>query len=450
MVTLHRFVPLQDDYNTHLFTFLVSSPYDIKDENSREFAYASHKWCLHLERKDYDRTLGAFLCLQRTRKRVVCKVDYALTVLHTEDAARNVSFQRKQCEFIHGNSSQGQRSLLLEEEIRQGYVDSDGNLTVELRIGNCSTTFGAILDILPRGRADFPRYDSSYFEYGGFDWNISVHPNGEHMENTDQSYVRLNRLTHFDHFCRLRYRLIARFADEKIDTGAKEELFDFGGKGNDHQIDQSLSRLTRRVRLFLHVELFSAAHVSQVKVYATDSIKNRAFLRDTEKQCWCIESDVTNTKLVKLRLRYTDIFQMPPDYSRYVAWTARIVGPAGDYLCKGGPFSALYVRCEKDPWHEMTTTLPAVELTRKSSGLLDVYGRLTVQVDLLTSHMTYRPTYGTTDAVVWRQCQQLREQVQSQDQLSSGSSPATRLSGDGSTGHRHPHYWAMLSSQPKW
>ena len=52
-----------------------------------------------------------------------------------------------------------------------------------------------------------PKLETTYFSFGGFDWNVAVFPNGRDVTE-ERLLVFLNRLTGFDHQCRVRYMMV--------------------------------------------------------------------------------------------------------------------------------------------------------------------------------------------------------------------------------------------------
>jgi hypothetical protein len=61
------------------------------------------------------------------------------------------------------------------------------------------------------------KIESTYFSFGGFDWNVVIFPFGQNSD--DRLFVYLNRLTGFDHHCRVRYVITLGEGDRIINSG---------------------------------------------------------------------------------------------------------------------------------------------------------------------------------------------------------------------------------------
>lgn len=73
--------------------------------------------------------------------------------------------------------------------------------------------------------------ESTYFSFGGFDWNVAIYPFGKDPNNDDNRlFVYLNRLTGFDHHCRVRYVITLGEGDRTINSGLLDDISDSNGK----------------------------------------------------------------------------------------------------------------------------------------------------------------------------------------------------------------------------
>lgn len=83
---------------------------------------------------------------------------------------------------------------------------------------------------LPNGRSNNPpKMETTYFNFGGFDWNILLYPYGREP-GEERFFVHLNRLTGSDHQCRVRYVMILGEGDRTINSGLLDDISDTNGK----------------------------------------------------------------------------------------------------------------------------------------------------------------------------------------------------------------------------
>lgn len=89
---------------------------------------------------------------------------------------------------------------------------------------------------------------------------------------------------------------------------------------------------------------------------------------DRDKQAWSVEADFSADYL-RLRLSYTDVFNVPRNHLRYVCWQAHIVrrNPSSG-ICEcvpasPAPYSAYYVQDDSD----MGTVMDTDVLTKEVS-----------------------------------------------------------------------------------
>ncbi|XP_070575467.1 uncharacterized protein [Ptychodera flava] len=435
---LHRFLSLDDKLDTQIFTFLLANPFDHNFEKvqSREFAYANNRWRLSIVKAEHN--LHFYLQLLEATDGLVCSLDYAFSVLNRGDYARNETFSESGCQFTKRASSHGRRSMISRDEIlHDGYLDENHQLLVELTVKDATTTFECEIDMRQSSDVRFPRHQSSYLSLAGFDWNVSVYPNGDWADHEGRVMVNLNRLTQFNHFCRVRYRItIGDDSDTKCyTTDTLDDTFDFGGDGHGFQLYDDLERYMQDDRLKIVVEFLQLSVIRETKIYVfeDEAEKNQVYFVDLEKQTWCIESDVTKKNL-RFRLHYIDQYRLPNNYARYLRWDVVVVGEAGQRKrALEGPFSEYFARRSDETACEMVTELPVKELADPDKRYFSEGGplRLTVHVEFLISHLLYKANYDKQDDVSRRQIYQLKKQLL--PEMASSASPS---GGSGPSGHR--------------
>ncbi|XP_077982490.1 uncharacterized protein LOC144437424 [Glandiceps talaboti] len=419
---LHRFLSLDDKDNCQIFTFILTNPFDHNYEEikSRDFTYANNRWRVSLVKAEQQAHL--YLSLIEATDGLNCSVDYSFTILHRDDYAKNEIFEEKKCHFTKKVPRHGRRSIVSKDELsHDGYLDENQEFLVELQLRNATTTFECDMEILPNPEASFPRYQSSYFPMGGFDWNVSVYPNGDWTEHEGRVMVNLNRLTQFNHHCRLAYRIT--IGDEEATkcytSDVLENTFDFSGQGQGFQLYDDLERYMTGIKLKILVEVLHLAAINQAKIYVFEEQvqKNQVYFIDEDKQTWCIESDVMR-KSLRLSLYYIDQYRLPKNYARYVKWDITVLGAAGQRRgALDAPFSEYYIRQDDESGYEMVTDLPVKELADPELRYFPDDGplRLTVEIEFKISHLLYKANYNKQDDVSRRQIYQLKNQILGQD-----------------------------------
>ncbi|XP_046398446.1 uncharacterized protein LOC124165208 [Ischnura elegans] len=136
------------------------------------------------------------------------------------------------------------------------------------------------------------KYETAHFTFGGFDWNVCVYPTGDGSpasveegrgtsgrrrggSSTGRMSVYLNRLTGFDHQCRLRYSLSLGEGDRRLDSGPVEDHSDAEGRGLGWHPRARLSDLVSRrggggggALLRVRLEMIEARTLSEVAIAA--------------------------------------------------------------------------------------------------------------------------------------------------------------------------------------
>ncbi|XP_006818407.1 uncharacterized protein LOC100370664 [Saccoglossus kowalevskii] len=416
---LHRFLVVGDEHDTHIFTFLLQNPFDHNFEKvqSREFMYAHNRWRTSIVKSENH--LNFFLELREATEGLTCSLDFSFGVLNRDDVTRNESYSEAVSLFTKETSEHGRRSFITKDELlHDGYLDENKQFLVEFQMRNAKTSFSTVVNVAPRMHETFPRFQSTYFPYGGFDWNVSVYPNGDWAEHEGRVMINLNRLTQFNQLCRLGYRVTL---GDDVETKCYRSdvlghIFDFSGNGQGFMLYDDLERYTNNGELKIVVELVYISVIHEIKMYVFEeqSRKNQVFFSDRDRQAWCLETNVSHKNLL-LNLAYVDQYRLPTNYARYVRWDIVVVGAAGQ--CKrtlDGPYSAYFVKQADENEYEMATELPIKELSDPAQNYFpDDEGplRLKVHVEFKISHLLYKAHYDKQDDVSKRQIHQLKSQL---------------------------------------
>lgn len=191
--------------------------------------------------------------------------------------------------------------MLLSEIQARKFGDETGEFLLELSLGNILTNFKCDLQLTNNGAPlKSGKFESASFNFGQFDWNVSlvVHNYsagaagaaasntsngnatngadgtnnlGETSSNSSSSqriiYVFLNRLSGFDHPCRVQYRMVIGEGKQREDSSLLDQISDAGGRIRGFQMQHSLPELIKSngsVRIY--VELHCCNSISEAKV----------------------------------------------------------------------------------------------------------------------------------------------------------------------------------------
>ncbi|KAG8265928.1 hypothetical protein J6590_082870 [Homalodisca vitripennis] len=277
MALLYRFVKIPDRADTHVFTFIVTKSVtrDLeRDITSKEFTCGHQRWAITFSRTD--KVLGVYLVWRSTSEAMRVYVDFTFTLLNRDHFSHNEAFSGKQVKFTTECPAQGNRNYIAVSELYvRNFADNNGEFQLELSMGHVRTMFDTDFRVpssifghqMPRqhhqSAAKNPpqatKLETTYFTYGGFDWNLALYPNGIkdiHGESCDLSgaildadengvklrpilensnedgrvSVYLNRCTGFDHQCRVRYSLVLGDGPRRVDSGPVDDVSDSDGK----------------------------------------------------------------------------------------------------------------------------------------------------------------------------------------------------------------------------
>lgn len=84
----------------------------------------------------------------------------------------------------------------------RAFMQDSGEFLLDLELRNIQTEFEEEIQLAKDSRIG-DRYETSYFAFGGFDWNLTVEPYGNEFD--ERLLICPTRQTSFDHLCKLRY-----------------------------------------------------------------------------------------------------------------------------------------------------------------------------------------------------------------------------------------------------
>ena len=295
---------------------------------------------------------------------------------------------------------------------------------LELSIGNITTIYRANLHVAASGDSAIKsgKFESPSFGFGSFDWNVSivVHnygatsgagpgggggggtgglngnnssasqnavslTNGQNGYNDGQTwpsnpdvnpqigriiYIFLNRLSGFDHPCRVRYKVTVGDTRHKEESGNLDQISDAGGRIRGWQMHGSLSDLIHKDgSVPVIVQLLCCNAISEAKVPIIRSTTPAINLYDRNKQGWCLESELENTENLRLKLFFMDLHSVPRNHLRYISWIAYILardpksGTRESIVVSNSPHSNYYIQDGIDMGCMMDTSLSVASVS---------------------------------------------------------------------------------------
>ncbi|XP_067002536.2 uncharacterized protein [Anabrus simplex] len=477
MSLLYRFAKLHDRANTHVFTFVVTKSVtrDLeRDVTSKEFACGYQRWAITFSRTD--KVLGVYLVWRNPSEGMRVYVDFTFTLLNREHFSVNEAFSGKQVKFTYDSPAQGNRNYIPVSDLyARNFTDTNGEFQLELTMGNVRTMydtefrvpqsiFGALhhhhrhhhhghhanhhAPAAPAaasssaGKSGAHKFESSYFTFGGFDWNLAVYPHGTKDMGSAESRVSvyLNRLTGFDHQCRVRYNVVLGDGERRLDSGIVDDVSDSDGKGYGWHPRVRFNDLVYKSIVRVHLEMMVANTLSEVAltssvgggtqntpppghlpiattpapVVVPASVVAQCYDRD--KQAWTIKSDC-HSETVRLHMVYKDIHNVPRNHLRYVCWTAYLLryhgksGHVEPVALPGAPFSHYYTQEVSDEGIIMETDVTVKEIREAGCPFLTDKGQLRVQVEWGECYLLFQATYHKYDDVCRIHNYQMRREI---------------------------------------
>lgn len=320
MSLLYRFAKLQDRANTHVFTFIVTKSVtrDLhRDVTSKEFTYGYQKWAITFSRTE--KVLGVYLVWRNASEGMRVYIDFSFTLLNREHFSVNETFSGKQVKFTYDSPAQGNRRYIPVNDLYgRNFTDSNGEFQLELTMSNIRTVYETEIRVAQSVFGTHPKvhkFETTYFTFGGFDWNMALYPHGKDPGD-GRLGIFLNRLTGFDHQCRVRYNVVLGDGEKRIDSGIIDDVSDSDGKGYGWHPRVRFPDLVYKGIIRVHLEMMLANTLSEVSVAVNNQhAATVAQCYDRDKQAWTIEAD-THSETVRLRMVYKDIHNVPRNHLR--------------------------------------------------------------------------------------------------------------------------------------
>lgn len=420
MALLYRFTRINDRCNTGIFTFIVTRSVtrdQHRDVTTKDFTYNYHKWAVSFTRTE--KLMGVFLILRTLSPGSKCLVDFTFTLLNREHFSKNENFTEKQKKFtvdqaIHGNN----KWVTMSDLVARRFTDENGEFLIELTLGNIVSTFETDIKVshLPfSSRSN--NLESAYFTFGGYEWNVTIQTKKDDPEFGNRPRVLLNRLTGFDHPCRVQYQMVLGEGERRMDSGLVDQISDMNGQIRGFGLRCQVNDLIRRGHLRLHVIMICANTVSEATVPTkTEPAASGANCYDREKQGWCVEADMEG-EFLKLKLFCSDLHLVPRSHLRYVSWNAYVMRRHTNSATKDSilvicaPHWSYYVQDGMDMGMIMETDIPIKDIKESPNLYLESNGNLTVHIEWLESILLFNSSYHKYDDIFHLHCHQMKREI---------------------------------------
>ena len=220
--------------------------------------YGYQKWAITFSRTE--KVLGVYLVWRNPSEGMKVFVDFSFTLLNREHFSANETFSGKHVKFSYDCPAQGNRRYVPVADLySRSFADRNGEFQLELTMNGIRTSFEADLRApasflssphkfahhshngpgttghpVPHVRgtnaaANSPRMESTFFNFGGFDWSVTIFPLGKEPTVDDRFFVYLNRLSGFDHQCRVRYIMTLGEGEKAVNSGLLDDVSDTNG-----------------------------------------------------------------------------------------------------------------------------------------------------------------------------------------------------------------------------
>ncbi|XP_035207201.1 uncharacterized protein LOC118182039 [Stegodyphus dumicola] len=423
MALLYRFSRLNDRSNTGVFTFIVtrSVTRDVhRDATTKDFVFGYHRWAVSFTRTE--KVLGVYLILRNPSECTKCYVDYTFTILNREHFSKNEVYPQKQICFSVEEPAHGTSKWMLMSELKsRKFTDENWEFLMELSVSNAMTVFEGIVKIphvlhSASGQKNRVKLETSYFTFGNFEWNVSILPQGDELDTSTRPRVLLNRLTGFDHQCRVMYRVVLGEGDRKIDSGILDQISDMSGRIRGFSLRCQIPDIVRRTALRVYTEMICANTISEAKVPTTRDPNSTANCYDRDKQGWCVEADM-ECEFLRLKLFYSDLHNVPRNHLRSVSWNAYVIrdhpstGTKESVIVMNAPHNSYYVQDGVDMGVIMETNIPVRQVREMNSAYLENNTHLTIHIEWLESMLLFSALYHKYDDVCRIHGHQMKREI---------------------------------------
>ncbi|GAU95623.1 hypothetical protein RvY_07212 [Ramazzottius varieornatus] len=307
---------------------------------------------------------------------MTCTVDFTIILYNREHFSRNEIYHIKNAVFTTDCPTQACPNFVgLEDLLSRQFTDEQTEFIVDLVLKNPRTTYEDSIQMPSRlkGRP-IERLESSYFAFGNLEWNLVL------MPTAAGTLVKLNRMTHFEHSCQTKFRILVgsptNAKHSRFVSSLQESISDLAGTGESIMLNIALEDYIEGNQLKIGVEMFSANLLSEIILPGLQQVMH---FYDRDKQTWHMQLGTLErgeTEYLKVNLSYDDVKQVPRDHARYISWKLHVRPVNINATSKTeivGPFCKYYQQRDVDFSYEIATHTPLTQVTNRSTSGRDAF-----------------------------------------------------------------------------
>lgn len=344
MALLFRTCNHGDSTETQTFAFIL--PPAVAREDcpseimSRDILYRGLKFRANFVRND--RHIGPYLQWTSATEGFHCSLDFSFTLINRASFSSNEQCDERQKIFSMAEPRHGRRTFVTIDDLNgRNFTDDRGEFLIELSLKNMKCWFEQLLPVnlgrRPSGSKsnsgskaaaeirDYQRYDTWKFLMGDLEFQAVFCPNMDLTDSGVQRHlIQINRITKCDTLCRIRYQITIGLRGKKsLTSEICDEIFDFNGTGVGWYFMEDYLKFAKNGQLPIRIDVFELTYINEFTLDIKQP-KASATFKDKDRQGWSLQF-VPNDENLILRLIYSDIFNVPSNYFRYVLCSVRIL-----------------------------------------------------------------------------------------------------------------------------
>ncbi len=148
MAQLHRFVKVNDRFDSQIFTFIVPGTLarDLTtDIYSRDFVYGHQKWYISLVPNE--KAVGAYLALRNVSGGMVCNIDFSFTMVNRGHFTKNECIVERDIQFTAERHTHGRKMFIgLGDLLNRGFLHHNDTYMLEVELRSVQTSFEQVND----------------------------------------------------------------------------------------------------------------------------------------------------------------------------------------------------------------------------------------------------------------------------------------------------------------
>ncbi|XP_055357799.1 uncharacterized protein LOC129602713 isoform X2 [Paramacrobiotus metropolitanus] len=322
---------------------------------SKDFSYGYQRWFLSFTKTDHHLSASLHLRISPSPNAVTCILDYTIVLLNREHFSRNEIYNAKDAVFTAACAVQSSPNFVgIPDLLSRQFTDDQGEFIIDLILRNPRSFYEDAIQVSPRVKGrPLERLESAYFAFGNLEWNLVLLP------NPSGTILKLNRMTHFEHSCQTRFRVsVGPEHGNHFLSGILDSRSDLSGTGESIMAKLALENYVENNVVKVKVEMFSANLLSEIII---PTLHQSVHFYDRDKQGWHVQTyacERGETELLKLKMFYSDVKNVPREMARYVSWRVQVHptnSPSASKPETLGPFVKYYQQRDVDFSFEIST-----------------------------------------------------------------------------------------------